>query len=453
MEQAPKQVIAREDGYRGIWYCNQAQQDEYKYKYSGGFATYPQQHIPIAVYSSAVNKTFFCFGGISEDGKQILNMVSYYDHATGQVPRPVVVLARSTFDAHYNPTLQIDESGYLTIFCNSHGVGGELDKSDPTYGQAYIYKSLLPYSIEGFERVYCSNFSYSQPWRVPDQGLLWLHTRYAGNVRRLFWANQKLDGEWSEPQPLAAMGSGGYQISWAEGKRVATAMDFHPELGGLNARSNIYYLESHDFGKTWRTVEGHTVETPLTEVSNAALVHDYHTSGTLVYLKDLQFDLHGHPVILYITSRGPWSGPQSGPRHWNIAHWTGERWTIKEFLPANHNYDHGSLYIEPDGTWRIIAPTASGPQDYGTGGEIEIFTSRDEGESWTRVETVTIANGRNQTYVRHPWHAHPDFYAFWADGNAFERSESNLYFATQAGRVYQLPTKMTAELEFPIRVL
>ena len=37
------------DGYRGIWYMNQPTGDEYAYKYSGGFATYPQQQEPIAI--------------------------------------------------------------------------------------------------------------------------------------------------------------------------------------------------------------------------------------------------------------------------------------------------------------------------------------------------------------------------------------------------------------------
>lgn len=48
----------KDDGYRGIWYANQPSQDEYKYKYSGGFATYPQQHAPIAIYSKQAHKTF-----------------------------------------------------------------------------------------------------------------------------------------------------------------------------------------------------------------------------------------------------------------------------------------------------------------------------------------------------------------------------------------------------------
>ena len=51
------------DGYRGIWYMNQPTGDEYRYKYSGGLGTYPQQHSPIAIYSTAANKTFFCYGG------------------------------------------------------------------------------------------------------------------------------------------------------------------------------------------------------------------------------------------------------------------------------------------------------------------------------------------------------------------------------------------------------
>ena len=52
-----------DDGYRGIWYINQPSRDEYKYKYSGGFATYPQQHLPIAIHSEEANKTFFVYGG------------------------------------------------------------------------------------------------------------------------------------------------------------------------------------------------------------------------------------------------------------------------------------------------------------------------------------------------------------------------------------------------------
>ena len=56
--------LPEDDGYRGIWYANQKSNDEYVYKYSGGMATYPQQHAPIAIYAPAANKTFFVYGGL-----------------------------------------------------------------------------------------------------------------------------------------------------------------------------------------------------------------------------------------------------------------------------------------------------------------------------------------------------------------------------------------------------
>ena len=34
-------ILGVDDGYRGIWYFNQPTKDEYKFKYSGGMATYP----------------------------------------------------------------------------------------------------------------------------------------------------------------------------------------------------------------------------------------------------------------------------------------------------------------------------------------------------------------------------------------------------------------------------
>ncbi len=52
-------TMPRDDGYRGIWYYNQPTHDTYVYKYSGGFATYPQQQSPVAVYAPQVRKTFF----------------------------------------------------------------------------------------------------------------------------------------------------------------------------------------------------------------------------------------------------------------------------------------------------------------------------------------------------------------------------------------------------------
>ena len=51
---APAAELPTADGYRGIWYMNSPTKNQYVYKYAGGYATYPQQHAPIAIYAKAV---------------------------------------------------------------------------------------------------------------------------------------------------------------------------------------------------------------------------------------------------------------------------------------------------------------------------------------------------------------------------------------------------------------
>ena len=104
------------------------------------------------------------------------------------------------------------------------------------------------------------------------------------------------------------------------------------------------------------------------------------------------------------------------------------------------------------GLWRLIAPTEPGPQYWGTGGEMAIWISRDQGQHWEMRKQLTRGSHFNHTYARRPVNAHPDFYAFWADGNPDQFSESRLYFIDQTGdRVWVLPSYgMNQEREEPI---
>jgi hypothetical protein len=431
------------NGYSGIWYMNQPSGDEYKYKYSGGFATYPQQHVPMAIYSSDANKTFFCYGGTAAkrggDKQELLHMVSYFDHATGQVPRPTILLNKKTSDAHDNPTIALDDLGHVYIFSPSHG----------TARPSYIHRSRKPYSIADFDLLVKTNFSYPEPWFIPGHGFIFLHTRYREG-RNLF-SMTSLDGkQWTNSQPLARIGMGDYQVSWRNGDRLATAFDFHPAPLGLNGRANIYYLETRDFGATWLTVTGKRMGLPIIATNNEALVYDSRADKLLVYLKDLNFDAAGHPIILFLTSKGYESGPKNDPRTWNTVRWTGQTWEFRTVTTSDNNYDHGSLYMEGEGIWRMIAPTDPGPQPYNPGGEMAEWLTKDHGATWTKTATLTEHSPLNHTYARRPFNAHPDFYAFWADGNAREPSTSSLYFTNQKGdHVWRLPKVMTSDFATP----
>jgi len=444
---SPLTLNRKDDGYRGIWYMNQPSGDEYVYKYSGGLGTYCAKHKPFAVYCKEADKTFFCFGGTTPDGhRRLVHMVSYFDHKTRTVPRPTILLDKQTSDAHDNPVLSVDGEGYIWIFSTSHG----------TSRPSYIHRSERPYEIDRFElvnatrvegekRVPITNFSYMQAWHAADRGFICFFTRYGYPAARTICCMTSPDGiSWSRWQRLAAIDQGHYQISALGSRRAGSAWNYHPQGRGLNWRTNLYYVETTDFGNTWQTADGKPLKIPLREVDNEALVHDYRRKGLNVYLKDICYDEHDRPVILYLTSKGYQSGPKNDPRTWTIARWTGRAWDIRPAMTSDNNYDMGSLWIGTGGTWRIIGPTQPGPQPYNPGGEIAIWASDDRGESWRKSRQLTSGSERNHTYVRRPVNAHPDFFALWADGHGREPSLSMLYFCDRQGNVRVLPRKMNS---------
>jgi len=445
---APVTLNQQADGYRGIWYMNQPSGDEYVYKYSGGLGTYCAKHKPFAVYCPEVEKTFFCYGGATpENNRRLIHMVSYFDHRTKTVPRPTILLDKKTDDAHDNPVISVDDEGYIWIFSTSHG----------TSRPSYIHRSKRPYDVAEFEwvpatraegdtQVPMTNFSYMQAWHLPGRGFVCFFTKYNYPAARTLCFMTSMDGaNWSQWQRLAAIDHGHYQIS-AVGKRFAgSAFNYHPKPQGLNWRTNLYFIQTADLGGSWQTVDGRPLELPLTEVDNPALVHDYAAEGLNVYLKDIRFDEHDRPVILYLTSKGYESGPKNDPRTWMTAQWTGLQWELHPVTTSDNNYDMGSLWIEADGTWNVIGPTETGPQPYNPGGEVAYWTSSDRGRTWRKLKQLTRGSERNHTYVRRPINAHPDFYALWADGHGRQPSISNLYFCDREGTVRMLPREMASD--------
>jgi hypothetical protein len=427
----------RDDGYRGIWFTL-GQFSEHGDKYSGGLGTYTAKHVPLAVYSKVADKTFFVYGGAKQGKRYLLAMASYYDHKLGVVPRPTIVHDKQGVnDPHDDPSIALDENGHIWIFVSGRG------RKRP----GFKYRSVEPLSTDAFELVSEEEMTYPQPWWVEGRGFVHLFTKYTG-IRELYW-NVSPDGrDWTEHQKLAGMG-GHYQTSNRRGDRVITAFNMHPK-GNVDQRTNLYFVQSPDMGKTWLTVEGQPVKTPMVDPACPALVRNFSAEGRLVYMKDINFDAQGNPIILVVTSAYHQPGPKGDPRIWTIAHWSGEKWKFHQVTQSTHNYDMGSLYVEPDGTWRIIGPTEPGPQRLGTGGEMAVWISRDQGTTWTKARDITHNSQFNHAYARRPVDANPDFYAFWADGNPDEFSTSRIYFTNREGdKLWRLPYDMNGEFAKP----
>lgn len=432
--------LAKTNGYKGIWFTL-GQFSTYGDKYSGGLGTYTSSHVPVAIYSKEVKKTFFVYGGTTaRDAKHLLIMLSYYDHKTGLVPKPVIVYdKKGVDDPHDNASLSIDANGIIWVFVSGRN----------TSRPGIILKSTKPFGIDQFEEIKQGEMTYPQPWPFERKGFLYLFTKYTKG-RELYWSTSNDGKTWTPDQKLAGMG-GHYQVSNQWKNKVVSVFNYHPG-GNVDKRTNVYVVQSVDMGKTWTTVDGKTLDLPLSDVRNDALVKDFASEGKLVYLNDLNFDKNGNPVILAVVSKGFRPGPEGNPREWTIIKWENRKWNFYKVCQSTHNYDMGSIYID-NNRWEIIGPTEPGPQPHGTGGEMARWVSNDAGKTWNKAGNLTSGSDRNHSYARRPVDANAEFYSFWADGNADHFSESRLYFYNKRkNEVYMLPYDMEKEFEKPIKI-
>ncbi len=435
------------DGYRGIWF-DLGQASDYGSKYSGGLGTYTMKHIPMAIYSPVADKTFFVYGGTpADDRKYLLCMIGCYDHKTGMLQKPRIVMDKGVLgvaDPHDDPTVQIDRDGFVWVF-----VAGRSNKRN-----GVRYRSRIPYDITSFEYINEDIMAYPQVMYHQDKGFFLFYTRYDG-TRQLFWRTSRDGVNWTDYKQLASIkegsekNSGHYQISNIWGSKVCTAFNRHIN-GNVDTRTNIYYVQSTDWGASWTTADGTPVKVPVTERYSNCLVRDYQVTEEThnCYIKDLNFDEAGNPVILYVTSRNHTTGPEGGTRQWHVIHWTGSDWDESLITTSTHCYDSGSLWME-GGDWVVIAPTDPGPQYWGAGGEVVRWRSRDHGRTWQKEAVLTSGSTNNHTYMRRPWNAHDGFYCFWADGNPDKLSRSYLYFCTREGQVWRMPYNMDSEWASP----
>lgn len=431
---------ASANGYKGIWFTL-GQFSKYGDKYSGGLGTYTSSHVPIAVYAKQVNKTFFVYGGTTaKEERHLLIMLSYFDHKKGVVPKPIIVYdKKGVDDPHDNASLSIDDKGYIWVFVSGRN----------TSRRGIIFKSTEPYQVDKFERIKEGDMTYPQPWWIKNKGFLYLYTKYTIG-RELYWSTSEDGKNWKPEQKLAGMG-GHYQVSNTWSAKLVSVFNYHPG-GDVNKRTNIYLVQTSDMGKTWTTIKGQTLQPPLSDIRSRSLVKDFAAEGKLVYLNDLNFDEAGNPVILAVVSCSFEPGPGGNPREWMLIRWKEGKWTFKKICESTHNYDMGSLYIGKK-HWQIIGPTERGPQLYGTGGEMAIWESNDEGNTWKIAKALTSNSSFNHSYARRPLNAHPDFFSLWADGDADKFSESRLYFCNKKGEVWMLPYDMEKDFEKPVKLM
>ena len=171
-----------------------------------------------------------------QDKNELLHMVSYYDHATGTVPRPTHP-ARTR-----RPTTPT-----TTRRCSSttRATSGSSPTPTAPAGRrtSTAARSRTPSTSSSWSQK--TNFSYTPAVAPARQGVpLPAHALLAG-PRPVLDDQRRRPSTWDEPQPLAEDRAGPLPDQLARtATRVGTAFDYHPQAGGLNARTNLYYLET-----------------------------------------------------------------------------------------------------------------------------------------------------------------------------------------------------------------
>ena len=373
--------------------------------YSGAMATYCAWHRPMAIYVPSQDKTFLVFGN-----PRNYPTISAYDHRSKSFAAPVVLDTNPNTDAHRNPTLLLDQEGFLYVFYGAHG------------HPSRIAKSVKPYDITRWVKAAPieEKNTYPQPWMLKPRELFVSYRAAPG------WCYRKsTDGaeSWQAAVPLIAFrGKAIYAVSIAETggypRKIHIAWS---KMGGGTPdevrtkalwarRYNVYYARSDDGGTTWKRSDGTPYTLPITEAA-AEKVHDCGTHG--VWLKDIQLDPQGNPCILFLDAN-----VRTYETTWKFARCTDGTWRIADVAVGDHMYDAGGIVVLGEDDIRIYGPTTSS-QAHEDGGEIEEWTSADQGATWRNTKHLTANSPYSHNHVKVVWNGGKrDFRFMWCYGDS-----------------------------------
>ncbi|MDD4870053.1 MAG: BNR-4 repeat-containing protein [Kiritimatiellae bacterium] len=403
-----RELMKSGDSFQGIWYeCGKT--NTYPGQpsvYSGPMATYSAWHRPMAVHVVSQAKTYFVFGNT-----QNAPAISYYDHRRKQFVAPVVLGSNPDGDAHRNPTLLVDEQGYLYVFYGAHG--------HPTH----VVKSVEPYRIDQWRKMVDIDdpkTSYPQPWqlrggelfvsfRLPPQG--WCFRRSTDGAQSWEPAKVLIQFAGHAIYAITVAENGSYprkvHITWS---RLGGGTPGEIATKHLWARRyNVYYAYSDDTGVTWKRSDGTPYKLPIDE-EHAEKLYDSGEHG--VWLKDIQLDPQGRPLILFIDSEC-----KTFTGKWKVARQQTGCWQIADFAQSDHMYDDGALVIRGEKDYGIYAPTGVS-QPHEDGGEIEEWQSTDGGATWARIRALTIKSQFSHNNVKAVLGGAPEFRVFWSYGDS-----------------------------------
>lgn len=347
---------------------------------------------PRAVYFEGQHRRTYV-GWLTSEGDV---RVGWFDHDTGRGIESFLLKPALQKDDHANPSLWMDEHGYLTVFYSAHN------------GNAMYYRTALsPESIDVFgeEQSLPGNsqggkgYTYPNPIYLRSEKKLFLFWR-GGNFKPVFSMTDDLaSGKWSEVQSLIEDRGNRPYIKFASDHDSAihfACTDGHPNEEAYNGihyacyRNNALYRADGSLIKE-------ASELPLSIKEMDTVVDPQ--SGQHCWIWDVVSDSEGNPVLVYTVFAS-----KSDHRYY-YSRWTDGKWLTNEITAAGPWFPQtpeGAVEREPFYSGGLILD----PRDPGVvylsrlqdgAFEIERWSTTDNGISWN---TESVTSSSDQLNVR-----------------------------------------------------
>ena len=377
---------------------------------------YTQYHTPAATYYTTLrpngirfagmhDRSYFVYGDYSRDPA-----IRYYDNSTG-ILSEAVIAGRTQIpgDAHGNPSLLIDDDGYIYVFFGCH------------HNPIQVRRSKAPENIlEWEEEVQISvTATYPQPYML-DSGTIITSFRESAGVATAGWGyvtSTSKGQEWSscrllvsEPKNFIYALSEVVRNSSGESSYHLAITPFSDET---RLYENIYYLRSDDGMETFQASDGTVIAgEPPFPLSQLELV--YVNTDSSSHINDFAIGGDGTPFILF--NEGPWSqAALPAPGEWKLARRSEAGWVISSIAPCNHLFDRGCLLVDRAPHLRAFLPAG---KDLHDGGEMIEYSSEDNGLTWELSDQITWNSGLSHNYAVRVLGAAQDFQVFWSFGSS-----------------------------------
>ncbi|NND08839.1 MAG: hypothetical protein HKN87_20905 [Saprospiraceae bacterium] len=336
---------------------------------------------------SANNKTHVAWLDSLNDGFSV--RVRSFDHQTSTWS-PLVVIGDG-HDNHGGPSLTIDGEGFLHIvyFPHHHAMRYRrstrpFDASEWTtetyFGERLTYPTLV---CGPDDTLYCScRRSYiDQPWEVE----LWKKTR---------------EGDWQFVSRVLRSRHHGYahfqeSLCWSKvdhSLHLACRVHEKSDEKAYGRLQAVAYLQSSDFGRSWKSLDGNTVQATATVDDLSPLVLGGLDMGKILRCGQMGVNRKGDPFLVYSQEiEGFGETFLAKPKvegGWNQI-------LLNTFLPANYKgwsmIMPGGLVFDQDDQLYIVAQIHQAGQEQSWGhpsNEIVVLKSRDHG---TTFESTLIS--------------------------------------------------------------